>query len=63
MELKINNYSEIRGVKAMVVIETKSTKGNGTKEDPVRVIKQYWSLNGELLAEKDTLVSKSICNL
>lgn len=35
------------------VIETKSTRGAGTSANPVRSVTQYWSLNGELLAEKD----------
>jgi len=36
------------------VIETELTKrGLGSLSDPVRNIKQYWSLDGELLAEVD----------
>jgi hypothetical protein len=37
------------------VIETRLTRrGSGKSfDDPVRVIKQYWSLEGELLAEVD----------
>jgi len=29
-------------------------RGKGTKESPIRIIIQYWSLDGELLAEVDT---------
>lgn len=36
------------------VIETDSIRGRGTEDDPVRVVKQYWSLKGELLAEHDS---------
>jgi len=35
------------------VIHTEATRGDGTKEDPVRIVHQYWTKEGELLAEKD----------
>lgn len=35
------------------VIETKSLRGEGTNEDMCRTVKQYWSFDGELLAEND----------
>lgn len=35
------------------VIETISLKGAGTEADPVRYIKQYWTFDGELLAERE----------
>lgn len=35
------------------VIRTKSLIGAGTEEDPVRVITQYWSFDGKLLAQND----------
>lgn len=37
------------------VIRTKSILGEGTKEDPVRYIYQYWDFEGNLLASNDTL--------
>lgn len=37
------------------VIKTESLIGIGTKEDPARHIYQYWDLEGNLLAEHDTL--------
>lgn len=39
--------------KVVEVIETESIVGTGTDADPVRIIKQYWSLKGELLAYND----------
>lgn len=39
--------------KVIQVIETKSKRGLGTKEDPVRDVTQYWDLNGTFLAEID----------
>ncbi|APB77432.1 carboxypeptidase [Paenibacillus polymyxa] len=39
--------------KVIQVIETKNDRGSGTETDPNRIITQYWSLDGELLAEYD----------
>lgn len=36
------------------VIKTESLMGEGTEDDPCRTVIQYWSTEGELLAEKDT---------
>lgn len=32
------------------VIETESLEGKGTEDDPCRIITQYWSFDGTLLA-------------
>ena len=37
----------------MQVIKTESLRGLGTGKDPVRIVKQYWSFDGLLLAEND----------
>jgi hypothetical protein len=39
--------------KIIQVIETKSMRGTGTSNDPVRIVTQYWNKEGELLAEND----------
>jgi len=39
--------------KVIEVIETKAMKGTGVQTDPVRIVTQYWSLDGKLLAECD----------
>lgn len=39
--------------KVIPVIVTTSIKGEGTEEDPVRYVYQYWDLEGNLLAEDD----------
>lgn len=41
-------------------IKTTSTRGDGTSASPSRVITQYWTLGGELLFEKDPLLSGNI---
>ena len=53
--IKVEKISAIRprgtdSAKLMVVIVTESLKGCGTEDDPVSVVKQYWSIDGELLA-------------
>ena len=43
-----------KSVALIQVIRTElSKRGEGTEEDPIRLIIQYWSLDGELLAEVD----------
>ena len=39
------------------VIEVEVTRGKGTEDSVMRGVTQYWSLDGELLAENDPLVS------
>lgn len=39
--------------KLIQVIEAEETRGRGVESDPVRRVKQYWSTDGELLAEVD----------
>ena len=36
-----------------VIVTELERRGNGTQHDPVRRVKQYWSLDGTLLAEAD----------
>jgi len=47
--------SFIRSVKTIQAIEVISTMGHGLKDDPYRTITQYYSLDGKLLAESDSL--------
>ncbi|MDY3275602.1 MAG: carboxypeptidase [Agathobacter sp.] len=41
------------GARAILVIETRSLRGEGTEVDKCREVKQYWDLCGKLLAEYD----------
>ncbi len=43
-----------KSAKIIQVIETKSLRGLGTEQDPVRDVIQYWDLEGNFLAEMDT---------
>ena len=40
-------------VELVEVIHVVATRGNGTPENPTRIVHQYWSKNGDLLSEKD----------
>ena len=39
--------------KLVEVIETEIVRGKGIDTDPCRAVVQYWSKDGELLAERD----------
>ena len=45
--------NKIENAKLITVIETKSTRGDGTSASPTRVVTQYWSVDGKFLAESD----------
>lgn len=42
------------------VIKTTSKAGEGTHADPNRIITQYWSLDGALLATVDPIISPDV---
>lgn len=57
----MNNTLYPRGVdsaKVICVIETKTARGAGTKEQPSRIITEYWDLNGKKLAENDPIFAQ-----
>jgi hypothetical protein len=41
-------------VEVVTLIHVRSTRGDGTEENPVRGIVQFWSLEGELIAEAES---------
>jgi hypothetical protein len=43
--------------KVIQVIEVEITRGKGTEDSVMRGVTQYWSLDGELLAENDPLAT------
>ncbi|MBR3868970.1 MAG: hypothetical protein IKM66_06615 [Clostridia bacterium] len=47
-------------VKILPVIATKCTRGAGTSANPVRLVTQYWSLDGKLLAENDSFMQEKL---
>jgi hypothetical protein len=53
------------GAKVIQVIETDlERRGSGKDETcPIRIIRQYWSLDGELLAEVDPVVQPTAANV
>lgn len=53
--------SEARSFRHAEVIEVicvEFTRGKGINEDPVRLVHQYWSKEGKLLAEDDECQNK-----
>lgn len=43
--------------KVIQVIEVETGRGKGTEDDVMRRVIQYWTLDGELLAEHDPLTN------
>ena len=53
---KMKDYLFPRGcdsARVIPVIETQSARGSGAADQPTRVVVEYWSLDGEKLAERD----------
>ena len=46
------------GTDSARVIQVIETRGKGTLDDLSRQVVQYWSVEGELLAEKDPCINK-----
>lgn len=42
-----------KAVLIQVICTTIARRGRGISDDPIRVVTQYWSTSGELLAEID----------
>lgn len=42
-------------VEIVEVIHVVASRGNGTTENPTRIVHQYWNKDGKLLAEKDDI--------
>lgn len=58
-------YKELRKirlpeVKVIQVIETKTIIGSGTENDPTRQANAYWTLDGVLLAFRDSDLNDSL---
>ena len=50
--------------KVIQVIETTLTRrGEGVEGDPIRIIRQYWSLDGALLGEVDLVPPKQTISM
>ncbi len=48
--------SPIEAACAKMVIEVQAVYGNGVENDPCRVVMEYWSMEGELLAIRDPII-------
>ena len=47
------NRKGSRSAKLIQVIAVETVAGSGTERDPNRIVTEYWSLEGELLAVQD----------
>ncbi len=45
-------------VEVIKVIRVKLTRGKGTPEDPVRIIYQYWDMEGILIKDNDNYLEE-----
>ncbi|MUO33096.1 hypothetical protein [Enterococcus gallinarum] len=52
--------NHVREVKMMEVIHVVSFEGDGTEENPARLINEYYSKEGALLATKDKWLEQEI---
>lgn len=52
--------NHVRQVKMMEVIHVVSFEGEGTEENPARLIDEYYSKEGALLATKDEWLEQEI---
>lgn len=50
----MNRLNGSNSVKVINVIEVKAKRGLGIEKDPVREITQYWDMDGNFLAERDS---------
>ena len=50
----MNRLNGPKSVKVINVIEVKAKRGLGIEKDPVREITQYWDMDGNFLAERDS---------
>ena len=50
----------IRSAQVIQVIRTESKAGAGTEDDPNRIVIQYWSTDGSLLAIHDPFIQDSL---
>jgi hypothetical protein len=48
-------------VEVIQVVHTRLLRRGNGRDDPIRIIEQYWTLDGELLAEKDPLPPRAPC--
>ena len=48
--------------KIIEVIYTQERRGSGVESDPVRLVTQLWSKEGNLIAEHDPVGNKDIIN-
>ena len=51
---------DLKSCKLSTVIEIERGIGRGDREDTYRIVREYYSLNGKLLARHDTLIDEEM---
>lgn len=51
----MKDFVECEGAKVVQLIKTTSTRGDGTSANPSRYVTKYWTLDGKLLFEVDSV--------
>lgn len=57
-ETTISNSGPLHSAQVINVIKVMVNRGAGIESDPIRIVTQYWSLEGQLLAETDLMPPK-----
>lgn len=52
------NSSSVRSVRSIQLIEVESVSGAGTPQDPARIVRTYWTLEGELVFCNDPYLAE-----
>ena len=52
-QMRGENMNRIKKVEMVEVIRVIHAEGDGTKEDPVRLVAQYWEKNGKHIGKMD----------
>ena len=45
--------------KVVKVIYTEETRGKGTEKDPVQIVPQFWTMDGELICEAEYALARA----
>lgn len=56
-EIKMVRPRGTDSARVIRIIETRSMRGKGIKDDLCRTVTQYWDLKGNLLAENDPCIT------
>lgn len=59
--MKLKGGGKVQGIQSIEVVEvikTKTVVGDGTGENPIREVVQYWDRTGKLIAKEESKQNK-----